>query len=140
MKSHTGAVIGVGLGPVYAKSSRQKLNTKSSTEAELVGLSDSSGQVIWTRNFLIGQGYNMAPATVYQDNMSTIALLKNGCSNSSRTRHIAIRYFFVSDRVKSGEIKIEYMPTGEMLADILTKPLQGALFLKLRNKLLNWYV
>jgi hypothetical protein len=140
MKSHTGVVIGVGLGPVYAKSSGQKLNTKSSTEAELVGLSDSSGQVIWTRNFLIGQGYTMAPATVYQDNMSTIALLKNGSSNSSRTRHIAIRYFFVSDRVKSGEIKLEYMPTGEMIADILTKPLQGALFLKLRNKLLNWYV
>ena len=140
MRSHTGCVIGVGLGPVYAKSSAQKLNTKSSTEAELVGLSDSSNQVIWTRNFLINQGYNLGPATIYQDNMSTIAMLKNGGSNSSRTRHIAIRYFFVSDRVKTGEIKIEYMATGEMLADILTKPLQGQLFVKLRDRLLNWYV
>ena len=139
MKSHTGCVIGIGGGPVYAKSSGQKLNTKSSTEAELVALSDSTSQVIWTRNFLEEQGYNMGPAVVYQDNMSTIALVKNGKSNSDRTRHIAIRFFFVSDRVLNKEISVEYMPTGDMLADILTKPLQGALFIKLRDKLLNWY-
>ena len=81
----------------------------------------------------------MGPATVYHDNMSTIALVKNGKSNSDRTRHIAIRFLFVADRVASKEIKIEYVPTGEMLADILTKPPQGALFKKLRDKLLNWY-
>jgi hypothetical protein len=43
-------------------------------------------------------------------------------------------------RVNSNEISIEYMPTGEMLADILTKPLQGELFRRLRDRLLNWYV
>jgi hypothetical protein len=139
MKSHTGVVIGIGQGPVYAKSGTQKLNTKSSTEAELVGVSDSTGQVVWTRNFLLEQGYNMGPATIYQDNMSTIALIKNGRSNSERTRHIAIRFFFLADRVSSNEISIEYMPTGEMLADILTKPLQGELFRRLRDRLLNWY-
>ena len=94
---------------------------------------------MWTRNFLLEQGYNLGPATIYQDNMSTIALIKNGRSNSERTRHIAIRFFFLADRVNSNEISIEYMPTGEMLADILTKPLQGELFRKLRDRLLNWY-
>jgi hypothetical protein len=74
MKSHTGVVIGIGQGPVYAKGGTQKLNTKSSTEAELVGVSDSTGQVVWTRNFLLEQSYNMGPATSYQDNVSTIAL------------------------------------------------------------------
>ena len=138
-KSHTGCVIGIGRGPVYAKSTGQKLNTKSSAEAELVGLSDSVGQVIWTRNFLLEQGYKLGPATVYQDNQSAIALVKNGKSNSHRTRHIAIRYFFIKDRVDSKEIRIEYMRTGEMLADILTKPLQGELFRRMRDELLNWY-
>ena len=133
------SVIGIGRGPVYSKSTGQKLNTKSSTEAELVALSDSTSQIIWTRNFLEEQGFTMEPAKVYQDNMSTIALVKNGKSNSDRTRHIATRFFFISDRVTSKEIDVEYMPTGEMLADILTKPLQGALFVKLRDKLLNWY-
>ena len=139
MKSHSGCVIGIGRGPVYAKSGGQKLNTKSSTEAELIALSDSATQIIWTRNFLLEQGYSLGPAIVYQDNLSKVALVKNGKSNSERTRHIAIRYFFISDRVASKEISIEYMPTGEMLADILTKPLQGALFIRLRDKLLNWY-
>jgi len=138
MKSHTGVVIGIGKGPIYSKSSTQKLNTKSSTEAELVGLSDSTNQIIWVRNFLEEQGYHLPPAKVYQDNMSTIALIKNGKSGSDKTRHIAVRFFFVADKVKNGEIVIEYLNTGEMLADILTKPLQGSLFEKLRNQLLNW--
>jgi hypothetical protein len=138
-RSHTGCVIGIGKGPAYAKSSAQKLNAKSSTEAETLGLSDSSNQVIWMRNFLIEQGYSVAPATIYQDNKSTIQMIKNGKSMSERTRHIAVRFFFVADRVASKEIRIEYMPTGMMLADILTKPLQGSLFIRLRNMLLNWY-
>jgi hypothetical protein len=138
MKSHTGCVVGIGKGPLYAKSSTQKLNSKSSTEAELIGLSDSSNQIIWTRNFLISQGYDMGPATVYQDNQSTIAMVKNGKSNSERTRHIAIRFYFVADRVASKEIKLEYMSTSDMLADVLTKPLQSHLFIRLRDQLLNW--
>ena len=137
-KSHTGTVIGIGKGPVFAKSSAQKINTKSSCEAELVGLSDSTGYIIWVRNFLMEQGYEVAPATVYQDNTSAISLIKNGKSQADRTRHIAIRYFFVADRVASKEIKVEYLRTGEMIADILTKPLQGQLFIRLRNQLLNW--
>ena len=57
MKSHTGGFITLGSGPVYVSSKRQTLVTKSSTEAELVGLSDVLPQVLWTREFLIGQGY-----------------------------------------------------------------------------------
>jgi hypothetical protein len=138
MKSHTGAVIGIGKGPFYAKSCVQRLNTKSSTEAELVGVSDAAGQLLWTRQFLEEQGYELPPATLYQDNMSTIALLNNGRSGSERTRHIAIRYFFLKDRIDSREVRVEYLPTGDMVADILTKPLQGAKFIELRDKLLNW--
>ena len=80
----------------------------------------------------------MGPAIVYEDNMSTIALVKNGKSNSDKTRHIAIRYFFIFDRIMNKEISVNYMPTGDMIADVLTKPLQGTLFKKLRDKLLNW--
>ena len=75
----------------------------------------------------------MGPAIVYEDNMSTIALVRNGKSSSDKTRHIAIRYFFISDRIMNKEISVDYMP-----ADYLTKPLQGTLFKNLRDKLLNW--
>ena len=138
MRSHTGVVIGLGKGPIYCKSSVQKLNSTSSTEAELIALSDSTTQVLWTRNFLLEIGYDVGPATIYQDNQSTIKLVENGKSNSGRTRHIAIRYFFVADRIQTGEIKVEYMCTGDMIADILTKPLQGSLFRRLRALLMGW--
>jgi Reverse transcriptase (RNA-dependent DNA polymerase) len=137
MKSHTGSIITLGRGPVFARSTVQRLNTISSAEAELVGLSDSTGQIIWTRHFLEGQNYNIGAAKVFEDNQSAIRLAENGRSNSSRTRHIAIRYFFISDRIKSGEIMVEYLDTTHMIADILTKPLQGALFKKLRAQLMN---
>ena len=137
-KSHSGAVITLGKhGPVHAKSSKQKLVTKSSTEAELVSLSDNISQVIWTRDFLMSQGYNIKAATVYQDNMSTMALVEKGRSTAEKTRHINIRYFFVKDRVEAGEIEIRYCPTEHMLADILTKPLQGQAFKEMRDTLLN---
>jgi hypothetical protein len=138
MKSHTGAVIGIGKGPFWAKSSTQKLMTKSSTEAELVGVSDAAGQLLWTREFLLSQGHSVGPAVLYQDNQSTIALLNNGKSNSERTRHVAIRYFFLKDRIDREEIRAEYLNTGDMIADILTKPLQGEHFTRLRSLLLNW--
>jgi hypothetical protein len=70
--------------------------------------------------------------------MSSILLEKNGRSSSSkRTRHINIRYFSVKDYVDSGAIRIEHCPTKEMLADYFTKPLQGVLFYKLRDSIMN---
>jgi hypothetical protein len=137
-KSHTGVTISMGKGPIMSKSTKQKLVSKSSTEAELIALSDSASSVIWVRNFLEAQGYKMPPAEVYQDNTSTMAMIAAGMPTSNRTRHISIRFFFVKDRVASGELDISYMPTIDMVGDILTKPLQGELFLKLRKELLNY--
>ena len=137
MKSHTGTLVTLGKGPIMAKSVKQKINTKSSTESELVGLSDSVSLVIWCRNFLESQGYRMPAASVFQDNLSTIAMIRSGKPTSDRTRHVNIRFFFVHDREANEEIKVEYKPTKQMLADIFTKPLQGDLFVQLRNELLN---
>lgn len=80
----------------------------------------------------------MPPAVVYQDNKSTINLATKGKSTSDRTRHVNIRYFWIKDRIASGEAIIEHLPTNDMVSDILTKPLQGKKFLELREKLLNW--
>jgi hypothetical protein len=136
-KSHTGCMISVTSGPVHVSSKKHKLNSKSSTEAELIGVSDSLSQVIWTREFLIAQGYDMPAAVVKQDNQSTIVLGNKGRSTSSKTRHIGVRYFWVQDRIERGEVELEYLPTEDMAADILTKPLQGALFRKMRALLMN---
>ncbi len=94
--------------------------------------------IIWSRNFLIAQGYVMVDNILHQDNRSAILLERNGkMSSGKRTKHIAIRYFFVTDRVKAGEISPKWCPTGEMITDFLTKPLQGAMFCKFRDLLMG---
>jgi hypothetical protein len=138
MKSHTGGVMSLGKGAIYGTSTRQKLNSRSSTEGELIGVNDVMPQVLWTRYFLEAQGYGVKENIVYQDNQSAILLEKNGRGSSSkRTRHINIRYFFVADRIASNEMSVQYCPTAEMLADFFTKPLQGSLFQKFRNWIMN---
>jgi hypothetical protein len=138
MKSHTGGTMTLGRGAPYSTCVKQKLNTRSSTEAELVGVSDVMPQVLWTRYFMQAQGYTVSDSLLYQDNQSAMLLEKNGRGSSSkRTRHINIRYFFVADRIANGEVKIEYCPTGDMLADYFTKPLQGSSFQKFRNQIMN---
>jgi hypothetical protein len=138
MRSQTGMTMTMGKGSVYASSVRQKLNTRSSTEAELVGADDAIGMILWTRLFLENQGYMVRDTKLYQDNQSAMLLEKNGKrSSSKRTRHINIRYFFITDCIEKGEVKVEYCPTEDMLADIFTKPLQGNAFHKFRNAVLN---
>jgi hypothetical protein len=98
LKSHTGGFSTLGKGAIYSTSTRQKLNTKISTEAELVAVADVLPQVIWTGYFMKHQGYNVGDAAVFQDNKSAMLLENNGKRSSGKqTRHINIRYFLVTD-------------------------------------------
>ena len=128
----------MGKGTISGKSRKQQLTVKSSTEAELVGVDDCLGAVLWTNYFLEAQGYKSKDTIIYQDNKSAILLEKNGRrSSSQRTKHINIRYFFVTDRIANGEIKIEYCPTNDMIADYFSKPLQGTQFIKFRDEIMG---
>lgn len=139
MRSHTGGVISFGNGGVLCKSSKQKLNTKSSTEAELVGASDYLPNTIWVKLFMEAQGHPITECLFEQDNEAAIKLETNGrASCSSKTRHVSIRYFFVKDRARQENIAIRHCPTLRMLADFFTKPLQGALFRKFRDVILGY--
>ena len=137
MKGHTGGTMSMGKGSIYSTSGAQKLVTRSSTECEVVGTHDVLPQAVWTTNFLEAQGQD--PSTVvFQDNMSAMALEKNGrASSGKRTRHMNLRYFYIKDRVDSGDIVIEYCPTEEMRGDFFTKPTQGKLFYKQRDWIMN---
>lgn len=139
-KSHTGCAIVIGdAGPTFVLSGKQSIVTKSSTEAEVVATSDSSSQAFHVRNFVIAQGHDDKPAMILQDNLSCMALIRKGKSTAMRTRHIKIRYFWVTDRLKQGEGVMMHVSTEDMgPANILTKPLQGGQFLKERQALTNW--
>jgi hypothetical protein len=74
------------------------------------------------------QGYGVKDNILFQDNKSSIILEKNGKALSSkRTKHIDIRYFFITC-VKKEEVSVAWCPTGGMIGDFATKPLQGDLF------------
>jgi hypothetical protein len=129
MRSHSGAILSLGNNTIiYTESLKQKLNAKSSTEAELIAVSDVLPQVIACRDFLQEQLREKISINLFQDNMSTMALIKNGRPLAKSTRHINIRFFFVSDYVDRKEIKVKHLASEKMIADFYTKPLQGSLF------------
>jgi hypothetical protein len=137
-KGQTGAGMILGRGAIISFSRKQKSNTRSSTESELVGVDDTMPSILWSLYFLQEQGYGTTHATVYQDNKSAILLETNGkFSSSKRTKHIKMKFFFVKDKVDDGEIKIEHLPYEKMWIDMLTKPSQGIRFESDRSELQN---
>ena len=129
MRGHSGGCMSLGEGMPINTSTKQKINTRSSTETELVAADDFMPIILWTNYFLDAQGYGTNDTILYQDNQSAILLEKNGRKSSSkRTKHLNCRYYFITDRINSNELSVEYCPTGEMVGDFFTKSLQGQLF------------
>ena len=137
-RSQGAACIGLGRGHIHASTASLKQNTKSSLESEYITTADNVTDAIYVRNYLLELGYEVPPATIYQDNEAAIKLCNNGVSSSHKSRHIDIRHFFIEDRVSSGHIRIKYVNTKDMIADFLTKPLMGSQFYKLRDLLLGY--
>jgi hypothetical protein len=138
MRGHTGAGLSLGRGFPIASSTKHKLNTRSSTEAELVSVDDCMPIILWSRYFLLEQGYGVVENILFQDNKSAMLLEKNGrASSSKRTKHINVRYYFVTDRIAKGELKVQWCPTENMIADYMTKPLQGKLFRRFRDLIMG---
>ena len=137
-KSHTGGNMTLGKGAIQSISVKQKTNTRSSTEAELVSWDDIISKVMWTKLFLEAQGYGIDQNLVYRDNKSSMKLEENGKSSSGkRTRHFNIKYFFVTDLIQRKEVSIEYCPTDKMMADYMSKPLTGQKFHSFRRDIMN---
>jgi hypothetical protein len=128
----------MGQGFPIVSSTKQKLNTRSSIETEIVGADNFMPMVCWTRQFLEAQGYKVSDNILFQDNKSAILLESNGkASSSKRTKHIHIRYFFITDQVSKGDLSIEWCPTDVMVGDYMTKPLQGAKFRIFRDLIMG---
>ena len=108
---------------------RQKLNTGSSTKAELVGIDDALKYIMWGLYFIQAQGFEVKKNVLVQDNKSTILMATNGrFSCTKHTKRTKNRYFMIKDKIGRGEVIIQYCPTGDMWADINANALQGSLF------------
>ena len=97
----------MGRGYPISTSTKQKLNTRSSTESEMIGVIDCMPSILWTRLFLESQGYDVTNNLILQDKNSAILLEKNGkASSGKRTKHINMRYFFVTNRIQKGDMSV----------------------------------
>lgn len=138
MKSHTGSGTSFGRGFFMTRSTKQKMNSGSSTEAEIIGAAEYIPSTIWLMKFLKAQGHDLQYSSFYQDNESAIKLERHGKQSSSRrSRHFDIKLFNVKDKVEQHGIDIVYCPTDLMVADFFTKPLQGNLFRKMKSYILG---
>jgi hypothetical protein len=129
----------MGRGFPIVSSTKQKLNTRSSREAEVVGVDDFMPAICWTQYFLKAQGYNVQDNIYFfPDNKSSILLEKNGKASSNKlTKHINLRYFFITDRAQNGAVSIVWCPMADMIGDFGTEPVQGALFKKFRDQIMR---
>jgi hypothetical protein len=137
-KGHTGLVIKWGATTLGTISRKQKIATKSSTEAELVALTDVMCEVERAHEYMEEQGVNLDVPIVYQDNMSTITLVTSENSGNVRTRHLSARRAIAyesSSILKT--VRIMFTRTANMLADVLTKPLGGSVFHRFADDLLG---
>ena len=122
----------LGSAVIMVKSAKQKLVSKDSTEAELIALSDMMKHVDKCNAFMIAQGAKMKTPVLCQDNTSTITLVKKG-GGVWHSKYMRVRQESVKERLEMEDFVVEYTPTGEMVADILTKPLHGNLFKVMRR-------
>ena len=137
-RSHTDAEMTMGTRTMIPVSRKQKLNTNSSTEAELVDVDNISVYILWTMLFVEAQGYTDEKNIVYQDNKSAMLLEVNGRKSAGkRSRTINIRYFWMTDQIKKGNVQVVYCPTDLMRGDFYTKPLKGKKFRNFRKQILG---
>lgn len=131
-KSRSGVLIKMCGGVVATMSSKQKIVTKSSTEAELVAMCGGASMGLCCREFLHHQGCRLGLSKIKQDNKSVLAMMRAGKPTSNHTKHIKMRWFFVVQHLGK-DVELEWCPTKEMLADAMSKPLEGATFARLRE-------
>ena len=133
-KGHGGYMIKIGDVPVIWRSLKLRNVTKSSTESELYILSECTSDVLLVKNILEEIGIQSRPATIYQDNQSTIHIISTEQGTMKKLRHVKQHLLFVKDYIINKEIDVKYIKTEDMVADIFTKPLQGELFRKLSHE------
>ena len=136
-RSITGWVAKVNGDCVSWASKKQRTVALSTCEAELYAEAAAIQEVMWLRGLMKELGLHVQMgSTVYGDNQSAIAVTHNGIKGE-RTKHVDIKYHFVTETVGRGEIKLKWIPTTEQLADIFTKAMHGPVFVHLRKQLMS---
>ena len=134
-KSTTGYLFFLGGAPISFGSKTQSLTAQSTVESELQALSYGAREGVYLSNFLTELGHkDSSQVPIRSDSTGALSVAGNSMF-SARTKHIALRYFFVRELVKKNKITFHYTPTKQMLADIATKHLSKHTFVISFNRL-----
>jgi hypothetical protein len=141
-KGHSGLVTMFAGCVIDTECGKQKIATKDSTESEIVAFSDKLAKIHKTQEFLRLQGVKLCgPPIVFQDNSSVMTLIRKDGGNHMRTKHLEARRAIIHEQVVvERSVKMMYMNTKDMVADVLTKPLGGAEFYKFADILMGWKI
>ncbi|KAL4272215.1 hypothetical protein GQ457_13G013050 [Hibiscus cannabinus] len=132
-KSTSGYVFFMGDTAFTWLSKKQPIVTLSTCEVEYVAAFWCVCHAIWLRNLLSKMMLKQADATViHVDNKSTIELAKNPV-NHERSKHIDVRFHFIRDHVKGGNVELVHVASQDQVADIFTKPLPKVLLEKCKK-------
>jgi hypothetical protein len=122
-RSVSGYVFTLAGAPISWQSRKQTCVATSSNEAEYIAASEASREAWWIRAVLKDLGINHgSPVPLYMDNKGAIDLT-TALNGTKRSKHIDIRFHYTRDLVKQGIIAVKQIPTKEMVADGMTKPL-----------------
>ena len=117
------------------QSQKQRTVALSSCEAEFMAATAATCQALWLRSLLSEvTGAKQKPVTLYVDNKSAIALMKNPVFHG-RSKHLDTRFHFIRECVENRQIVVEFVSTGEQRADILTMALARVKFVEMRELL-----
>jgi hypothetical protein len=132
-RSVTGYVIMYANGPVAVKSKRQSSVATSSVQAEYQAACDAVREVVWLRKLLEELGHKIDdPTEIYEDNQGCISLTENNRTDP-RTKHIDTKYHYTREQVANRVVQFKYVPTANMIADSLTKPISTSKFIWCRD-------
>ena len=144
-KGHTGYIIylgednGTDLSYVHARSGKQKVASTSSTDAEVIGVVEATKMVKQMRDTLAEMGVSdLCEIIIHQDNESVIKMSTEETS-MKRSKHLLTKLTYIADQVRDQIVKIVYVCTADMVADVLTKPLFGGIFYKRISKMLGLF-
>ena len=122
-RSITGYVFLLANAAVSWKSRKQDTIALSSVEAEYMAATEAVKEALWWRMFLRGVGYATPdPTTILSDSQGSIAISLNSV-NHQRTKHIDVRHHFIREHIREKNVRLQYVSTTQMAADILTKAL-----------------
>ncbi|TPX39984.1 DNA-directed DNA polymerase [Synchytrium endobioticum] len=140
-KLQTGYVFTIGGTAFSWKSTKQSITATSTTHAELITLFEATKEAVWMSSFIsdlysgLQVNHNVFPITIYEDNQACIRQIESGFIKSDMTKHFTPKYYFTTDMIQEGRIRVEQISSQSNLADLFTKVLPGSRHKELVEKL-----